>query len=222
MPDKYSDVYGKKLFFITFFFIISLFLNPSFCIADDSANNSAQDKKIVLLQIPSTLEGDYKPMSESEIYSIQETNLEKNLPNTDVVILDLNDPRIKGMDLTGDILMSDIRKLAEMFNASFVSWGKIKFTRESKTVYAAPGSFTTYYLLTVTCVTNVKVYDVNTNEIAIDQPMIQSNGQRTQAVIDSKEYTNIEKDLTRQCLSDLSSNLIASIKKRLNPQQPKN
>ncbi|MHC9542392.1 MAG: hypothetical protein AB9903_23015 [Vulcanimicrobiota bacterium] len=202
---------------LTPFSILLLLLSMTFLSAgpasafDSSAPADDEESKLVVLQIPLQLIGDYLPITAKEVREIIESSVEDTFPNVDVVIADPNDEKTKGITLSGDMAASDVRKLAKAYGADFIIWGTLKFTNSQKSE-VIPYSPVIQTRLSIEAVENLKVYSAKDAQVIIDQPMIQANNETTRANEISETFKELEKTMVRKCVKDISVNMMKSIK----------
>jgi hypothetical protein len=169
-------------------------------------------RSIIFLLIPLGLSGDYAPLTKKDIHAIVESDMERRDPDIDVIVADTKDPRTGGVDITSDIRMSDVRKLAQSYGANFVCWGTTKFTYAYK---VAQQGIVIEYLCTAQGKADVKVYDSKAQDIVIDQPMLQFKNGSTRAIEDSQRFNELRRELLEGCVTDLSQNLRKEIRKQI-------
>jgi hypothetical protein len=209
----------KRILTAFLFTLFALIFHPAW--AQDPVTSPAPSPsppdRVVVLQIPYILSGDCAPLTPAAIHTSLEANMEKNYPRIDVQVLDKNDSRLAGIDITKVISMSDARKIAKIYKARFVSWGTLKFSLESKTVTTGGSSYEMGPMIqtsvTAMAVAKAQVYDAKKQDIVVDQPMIQTENERTRAMDGSRTYNELVEKLLNQCVTDLSSNLLQAIKR---------
>jgi hypothetical protein len=212
-------IYIKKFGKILLWFGLAFILQLPAC-ADNvppagatQAMPQAPPRKIIFLQLPLTLKGDFFPIFQAEMLKSLEADVEKIAPLVDLVPLSPDDPNLKDMDL--NLSVENAAKLAQAFKADFVSWGGIQFSFSKIVTQAAASSPVYQYILTVQALANIQIFDAAANKIVVDQVMSQSNNATTRAFEDSEPYKALQKDLAQQCVKDLAFNLVKSLKDRL-------
>jgi len=202
---------------LTLFPILLLLSSIIFCWAgpasaiDSPAPADEDESKVIVLQIPLQLIGDYQPLAEKEVREIIESSVEEAFPNIDVVIADPNDDKTKGIALSGDMATSDVRKLAKAYGADFTVWGTLKFTSSQKSE-VIPYSPVIQTRISIEAVEDLKIYSTKDAQIIIDQPMIQANNETTRANEISETFRELEKTMVRKCVKDISVNMMKAIK----------
>ncbi len=216
------NIPGYKFFFSLLLGVLTIFLFPVLLPAQDSTPSPAPPAdRVLVLQVPYILQGDYAPLTPGEIHKSVEGAIEGQFPRVDLVVPDKDDSRLQGIDITNVISMSDARKLAKSYNARYVSWGTLTFTVEAKTVTTGGSSYQWSPLietsLTAVAVADAKIYDAGDQEIVVDQRMIQTNNGRTRAMEGSGGYKEMVLSLLNKCVDDLSTDLVSAIKRDLGP-----
>jgi len=214
-------IQGNRFFFFSLLLCsLVLCLLPGTLPAQDSTPAPPADR-VLVLQVPYVLQGDFAPLTPGEIGKSLEGAIEGQFPRVDLVIPDKGDSRLQGIDITKVISMSDARKLAKSFGARYVSWGTVNFTVESKTVTTGGSSYQWSPLietsLTAEAVADAKIYDAGDQELVVEQRMIQTNNGRTRAMEGSGGYKEKVLSLLNKCVDDLSTNLVNAIKRDLGP-----
>lgn len=192
-----------------------LSLTGAFAADPPQAPQPAGARKIVFLQLPLTLQGDFKPMERDELLKYLETDVETLAPAVDLVVPAPDDPRLKDLPPGSVPSNAAALKLAQAFQANFVCWGTISFALRQTVVQAGAGSPVFQYLVSVEGTANVQVFDPVANAVVVDQTLFQGNNGVTRALENSDPYLALQKKLATQCVQDISFELIRAIKDRL-------
>jgi hypothetical protein len=206
--------YGK--IFTAAAVLLCLLASTGALAADPSqAQPSPPPRKIVFLQLPLDFQGDFKPMERDEILKFLEKDVENLAPAVDLVVPDLNDPRLKDLPPDGHPSNAEALKLSQSFKADLVCWGSISFALRRTVVQAGAGSPVFQYLISVEGTADVQVYDPASNDIVVDQAIFQGNNGVTRALEGSETYLALQKKLATECVQDISFALIRALKDRL-------
>ncbi|MDQ7821159.1 MAG: hypothetical protein RDV48_00055 [Candidatus Eremiobacteraeota bacterium] len=215
---------SHKLFFAVPFLVTAIMLfGAGICswAGDDPAQSGIDPQKpskIVLLTVPLVLSGDYDPLTESDIRALIEKHAESEASDLDVVLVKADDSRVKGIPMDGDLSRDEAKALADAYNAPLVLWGTYKFEQNLRTVQSG---VVIQYILSVQGNARVGVYDRNADDVVVDQPMIQSNSERSRSMEGSGPFNTLKKKLIEQCVSDLTDNLLKSLQKSLQKARQK-
>jgi hypothetical protein len=174
-----------------------------------------ENRTVVVVQLPLALQGDFKPVTDDELQKAVEKYIEAAIAEVDVIVPDPRDDRVRGMDIFGDLTVDDAAKIVRLYNARFATWGSMRFSKEKKLMQPYPDSTAYQYMITVTGVADVKVFDGASGEIVLEQRMIQGNNCLTWAIEGSPAFAAHEKTLAQKCVVNLAENMVTAIIKRL-------